>query len=443
MKICVKPLVKNAAIVAGAGLIVKLLGAAYRFMLTSRLGAEGIGLYQMVFPFYVILLTLSSTGIPTAIARLKAAGGGKLLKRSIMLFSSIGLLGSLIMFFGAETISSLQGNRAAAGAYRTLSPSVFSVSGLSCYRGVYQGELNFKPTAITQIIEQAVKFAVGLSLCSFFGTTNEQKAALAALAVTVSEFVALAVVASMKRKKEEGSFVSAKKLLATALPITVSSVALPLAKAFDSFTVMRFLGGGESAVTALYGLYSGVCESVIAVPVAVCYALAVSGLPLVAKGEKADDLVLYTLIASSALAVATYLAAPTIVATLYPNLTKEHAAVAVTLIKISAPNVVGLSLAQSLAAKFIGEGKLRVPPLCFFIGVAFKAAACLLIFGVGKTGVYGYAFSDIICYFVATACFLLYSIREEVTKGAMSDGEERINNNRSGRKGERPLVRRA
>ena len=65
-------IIKGAAQIAIGGFLAKLIGALYRIPLTNILGGEGIGLYQLVYPFYCLLLTLSATGIPSAIAKLVA-----------------------------------------------------------------------------------------------------------------------------------------------------------------------------------------------------------------------------------------------------------------------------------------------------------------------------------------------------------------------------------
>ena len=57
---------KGAIIISVGGFIAKLLGAIYRIPLTNVLGGEGMGIYQMVYPLYCLLLTVSATGIPAA-----------------------------------------------------------------------------------------------------------------------------------------------------------------------------------------------------------------------------------------------------------------------------------------------------------------------------------------------------------------------------------------
>ena len=85
-------LIKGAFIVTLGGLITKVLGAFYRIPLTNLLGAKGIGIYQMVFPLYSLLLTVSSTGVPSGISKIIAGGENpeSVLKSSLLIFAPIG-----------------------------------------------------------------------------------------------------------------------------------------------------------------------------------------------------------------------------------------------------------------------------------------------------------------------------------------------------------------
>ena len=69
--------IKGAIIISIGGFVSKLLGAIYRVPLTNFLGGVGMGIYQMVYPLYCILLTVSASGIPTGIARLISSGNGR------------------------------------------------------------------------------------------------------------------------------------------------------------------------------------------------------------------------------------------------------------------------------------------------------------------------------------------------------------------------------
>ena len=64
----------GGAIFLGLGAFVsKALGALYRIPLTNILGGKGLGLYQMVFPVYALLLDISGAGVPGAISRIIAS----------------------------------------------------------------------------------------------------------------------------------------------------------------------------------------------------------------------------------------------------------------------------------------------------------------------------------------------------------------------------------
>ena len=106
-----KTIIQGAIVIAVGGLLSKIIGAFYRVPLTNIIGTEGIGLYQMVFPVYCALLTLSSTGIPTALSKLVAEreeSAPAFLIKSLMIFGAIGFIGSAIMFVLGDFFSKLQ-----------------------------------------------------------------------------------------------------------------------------------------------------------------------------------------------------------------------------------------------------------------------------------------------------------------------------------------------
>ena len=59
---------KGAMILTLAGIIVKIIGAFSKVLLARILGGEGIGLYQMAYPIYQIIVSLATAGLPVAIS---------------------------------------------------------------------------------------------------------------------------------------------------------------------------------------------------------------------------------------------------------------------------------------------------------------------------------------------------------------------------------------
>lgn len=93
-----------------AGFVVKAIGSINWILLSRVLGGEGIGIYQMAFPIYLLLLQVSSAGIPIAISIVTAEklakndfkGAQKVFKLSFNLLFVTGLICSILMYFGAD-----------------------------------------------------------------------------------------------------------------------------------------------------------------------------------------------------------------------------------------------------------------------------------------------------------------------------------------------------
>ena len=76
---------KGALIISLGGALAKILGAFYRIPLANILGGTGLGIYQMTYPLYCLLLTLSATGIPSGLARAvsRAEARSRILRASV------------------------------------------------------------------------------------------------------------------------------------------------------------------------------------------------------------------------------------------------------------------------------------------------------------------------------------------------------------------------
>ena len=66
-------LAAGALILTLTGFASRILGFFYRIFLSRTIGAEGLGIYQMVFPVYGICFSVCAGSIQTAISRFTAA----------------------------------------------------------------------------------------------------------------------------------------------------------------------------------------------------------------------------------------------------------------------------------------------------------------------------------------------------------------------------------
>ncbi|MGN1061255.1 MAG: polysaccharide biosynthesis protein, partial [Candidatus Coproplasma sp.] len=424
------------------GLISKLLGAIYRIPLVAYLGGEGMGIYQLVYPLYCILLTVSASGIPTGIARLISSGGQKGAERkAFYLYGGIGLIGSLIMFALSVPLAAAQGEAGVALCCKLLSPSVFFVAIISVVRGYFQGKSNMYPTAFTEVIEQLVKVAVGILLAGLYKGNALYATAAAVFAVTVSEIISCiyAVLIYLTERREVKPLFKVKtppinKLLAYTVPLTFSAIALPVGQLLESIAVVNILRRTAENATALYGIFSGCAITLINLPVSVTYGLAAASVPqispLAAKGDiegamkRVKKSLLFTALISLPFAIGLYIFAPLAVRLFFPSLQAAEKVLLIKLVRIMSVNAVTSSLVQTSSACITSLGKpvwgMVTQWTCAILRVMLSSALVALT----PLSITGAAVSSNVCYFVAIIINLCYITNVNKTH----DGNSNVNN---------------
>ena len=113
MKTTKHPLITGTFILTLTGLASRFIGFFYKIFLSRTIGAEGIGIYQMIFPIYGVCYALTTSGIEIALSRFvsqeNARGNRKnaftILKTGLFLSLSISLLVSVLLYTNAEFIA--------------------------------------------------------------------------------------------------------------------------------------------------------------------------------------------------------------------------------------------------------------------------------------------------------------------------------------------------
>ena len=101
---------KGTLILTASSIVVKVIGSLNWIILSRVLGGEGIGLYQMGFPIYLMAITVSSAGVPVAISIITSEklankdyrGAKRVFNVSLRVLLLTGLLFSSSLFFGAN-----------------------------------------------------------------------------------------------------------------------------------------------------------------------------------------------------------------------------------------------------------------------------------------------------------------------------------------------------
>ena len=60
---------KGTIILLAAGLVTRVLGFINRIVIARFIGEEGVGLYMMAFPTFILVITITQLGLPVAISK--------------------------------------------------------------------------------------------------------------------------------------------------------------------------------------------------------------------------------------------------------------------------------------------------------------------------------------------------------------------------------------
>lgn len=416
-------LMSGAVILAAGSIIAKLLGAFYRVPLTNILGAEGMGMYQLVFPVYALFMTMSTAGIPTALSRIvaekKAQGEGarKYLVSALITLLAMSALAGLLVTALSSVLARWQGNEATASGYIVIAPSIFFVGIIAGFRGWFQGEMYMVPTAASNIIEQTVKLAVGIGLAVAFSPRGMQAAVFGALAgITVSEIVAALylVVTFLVRSRREGggrerlrlNREEAAGMFRVAFPIALLGLMLPFSSFCDSLIVVNALkwgGAATSAATAQYGLYSGPVSSLVNMPVVITMSLAIAAVPSVSLSRTERDLsailtksrlsvkLVYLVGVPAALFLMVF--GRNVLSLLYPALSDADILLSYRLLAVSSFGIVLSGATQIYISLLQGLDKTVSAVKSLFFAIIVKIALSLLL--VRFTGIVGAAAASV------------------------------------------------
>lgn len=163
-----KNMLQGTVILTLTSFVVKLLSAIYRVPYQNLVGDEGFYVYQQIYPIYGIGMTLALTGLPVYLSKILAASKNQeeeqwRLDAFFTVISIISLLVFILLLLFAGLIAKLMGDVELAPVIRLVSFFFLLIPFLSTYRGYYQGKLEMKPTAISQLVEQGSRVLVILS----------------------------------------------------------------------------------------------------------------------------------------------------------------------------------------------------------------------------------------------------------------------------------------
>ena len=201
---------KNAALLTGSDVVLRLAGMGLRIWLANALGGAGMGLYQLVLAVYGLFVTLATAGISVAATRLlteelsrdKAAARGMLV-RLVLAGLTLGGLAMVAQLATAGLAAKWWlGDVRAAAALRTSALGLPWMAISAVLRGFFLARRRVEPNVLSQLAEQTVRIAaVVWALSRTQSWPDGSRCALVLAATALSEAVSTALMALFYRRE--------------------------------------------------------------------------------------------------------------------------------------------------------------------------------------------------------------------------------------------------
>ena len=433
---------KGAMILTLAGIIVKIIGAFSKVLLARILGGEGIGLYQMAYPIYQIIVSLATAGLPVAISIMIAdklaykdvRGASKIFRVSATVLFALGAFFSVALFLAVPWLveSEWLTDPRSSFALMALAPAIVVVTILSCLRGYFQGFQVMLPTGASQVVEQSLRVACMVGFALFLLPYGLPMAAAGATLATFPGVVGgiLVLLYFYRRQRHlrakllaeqatdiipESSWQIMKRLFVLAIPVSMANIMMPIVSGIDLGVVpQRLIDAGYSVreATTLFGYLTGMATSLVNLPIILTTSLAASLVPAISEAFSKKDMGEIQNRSHVALKITTLITVPAFVG-LYVLATP------ISELLYATPNAGGPIAVMSLSIFLLGVqqvstgilqglGHTAIPMVNLFISTLIKIPLSWYLTALPEWGINGAAWSTNIDFGLAALLNMIF-----------------------------------
>ena len=320
-----KRILKQAGILAAAGIIVRIIGLLYRSPLTAIIGDEGNGLYTAAYNIYAVVLLISSYSIPSAVSKIMAgklalreyASAKRIFVCAFIYCLIVGGVASLALFFGAPVLAAHNLLFTdAVPVLRIFAPTIFLFGILGVLRGYFQAHRTMLQTSVSQIIEQIMNAAMSLLMAHVLigmatADDNTTRAVYGAMgsAIGTGAGVLIALLfmaflyfiskdvlnkraaADLSEAEDYGTVFRA--ILKFVTPFILSTFIYNFTTTLDQSIFTRVMinirGYLEQDVSNSYGVYAGKAVVISNIPIAISTAFSAALMPNISGAAARDD----------------------------------------------------------------------------------------------------------------------------------------------------------
>ena len=303
---------KNAALLTGSDVVLRLAGMGLRIWLANELGGEGMGLYQLVLAVYSLFITLATAGVSVAATRLMAEelsgpdtarGAARgMLRRLLAAGLLLGLFAAALQLATADLAARWWlGDVRAAGALRVSALGMPWMAVSAVLRGFFIARRHVAPNVFSQLTEQTVRIAlVALALTRTEGAAVGVRCMLVLGATAVSEAVSALCMLAFYRRDARSTFAGqktvrpadpARRLWEILWPVEGGRVLASALHTAENMLVPACLAlalgaeGGRDAAVAKYGSLKGMALPLLTFPFGLLGSLSVLLMPEITQAH--------------------------------------------------------------------------------------------------------------------------------------------------------------
>lgn len=305
------PVIHGTLLLTGAGFVSRILGFFYRIFLSNQIGAEGMGIYQLIFPVYGLCNALCTSSIQTAISRHAAyeysahsnQGAKRTLHAGLFLSVSLSVLLGVIVYLFATPIAIYFLHEERCILLLQIMALSLPVAAIhSSINGYYYGVQKASVPALSQLAEQLVRvFSVYLFVMIALEKNLPVTPALAVYGMLLGEaasvlycLIALSLQTSapaVASKTPVPSFsLQMKRILLLAIPLSANRLCLNLFQSVEAVCIpssLRSFGLATDEALEVFGILSGMAMPFILFPSALTNSVAVMLMPTIAQAQAA------------------------------------------------------------------------------------------------------------------------------------------------------------
>jgi len=426
-----KSLLYNTLVLTAANFIVRIVGFAYRILLSRVIGAEGIGLFQLVAPIHMLTITLVTSGLPIAVSRMVSrhvalkdnAGAKQVVQRALAAVSILSIFIMIALSLNLKTIAFhlLKQPRTFLSLVAFI-PCILILGLSSVYNGYFYGKKNVYPPALSEMLEQILRVGLVLGILHFLAPLEAEHAAAIAMAgMVVGEMAGLILVQyiywkekkddSLSNHPEKHSQKILRELFAIAVPITGTRLTSTIMQSINSIIIPQRLmlaGYSNSQALSQFGMLTGMAMPFIFLPFTLTGALSVVMVPNLSEHytlkdwrsiqEKIGKAILITCITAFPIAALLMSLSTPLSELLYNE--REVGRILFYL----APIIIPFCLQHTLSGMLNGLGKQGLAARNYLVGASISLACSYFLVADPHFGIYGYIIG--FCFSSLITCIL-------------------------------------